>query len=219
MENKFIDAMNFRHACKQMDSSKKISDKDFDTILEAGRLSPSSFGTEPWKFLVIQNKQLRDKMKEFTWGAQGTLPSASHFVIILARKKQTMINGSEYVMDLFRNVHKIPEDIVQVRAGFYKNFQEEDFDIACDEEKMFAWTCRQTYIALANMMTGAAYLGIDSCPVEGYKKKEATQFLKDELGVDTDIFDISVMCAFGYRIDKQKNKTRQSQDIVTTWYK
>jgi nitroreductase len=218
MENKFIDAMNFRHACKQMDPSKKISEEDFKIILEAGRLSPSSFGTEPWKFLVIQNEKLREKMKEFTWGAQGTLPSASHFVIILARKKETMIHGSDYVMNLFRNVHQIPEDMVQIRKGFYETFQEKDFAIADSEEKMFAWTCRQTYIAMANMMTGAAYLGIDSCPVEGYKKKEATEFLKDELGVDTDIFDISVMAAFGYRINEQPVKTRQDMDTICTWY-
>ena len=104
-----------------------------------------------------------------------------------------MIHGSEYVMDLFRNVHNIPEEMIQIRKEFYKTFQEEDFDLASSGERMFAWTCRQTYIALANMMTSAAYMGIDSCPVEGYKKKEATEFLKEHLGVDTDIFDISVL--------------------------
>ncbi|MEA3352352.1 MAG: NAD(P)H-dependent oxidoreductase [Campylobacterota bacterium] len=219
MKNKFIDAMNFRHACKQMDPSKKISDEDFNTILESGRLSPSSFGTEPWKFLVIQNESLREKLKEFTWGAQGTLPSASHYVIILARKKKTMIHGSEYIMNLFRKVHNIPEEMVKIRSNFYTNFQEKDFAIASSEDKMFSWACRQTYIALANMMTGAAYIGVDSCPIEGYKKREATQFIKDELGVDTDIFDISVMAAFGYRINEQNPKTRQDMDTVTTWYR
>lgn len=218
MAEKFLDAMKFRHACKLMDGNKKISTFDFDKILEAARLSPSSFGTEPWKFLVIQNPELREKLKEFTWGAQGTLPSASHFVIILARKKQTMIHGSGYLQNLFKNVHNFPEDVVTIRSGIYKTFQEEDFELASSEERMFAWTCRQTYIALANMMTCAAYMGIDSCPVEGYKKKEATQFLKEELGIDTDVFDISVMAAFGYRVDEQKPKTRQTIDTVTKWY-
>lgn len=66
MDNKFIEAMKFRHATKKFDSSKKISDKDFNIILEYGILSPSSFGFEPWKFIVIQNEELRTKLKEFT---------------------------------------------------------------------------------------------------------------------------------------------------------
>ena len=82
MENKFLEAMKFRHATKEFDSTKKISDEDFDTVLEYGILSPSSFGFEPWKFLVVQNENLRTKLKEFSWGAQGTLPTASHFMII-----------------------------------------------------------------------------------------------------------------------------------------
>ena len=90
MRDKFLDAMMFRHACKEFDDSKKISDEDFAKILEIGRLSPSSFGFEPWKFLVIQDTTLRSKLKEIVWGAQGTLPSASHYLIILARKNQVL---------------------------------------------------------------------------------------------------------------------------------
>ncbi len=218
MEDKFLDAMMFRHACKEFDSTKKISKEEFDSILEVGRLSPSSFGTEPWKFLVIQNKDLREKLKEFVWGAQGSLPTASHYVITLARKKQTMIHGSDYVNNLFEVVHNVPKDMLEIRKEFYKNFQEKDFAIASDEKAMFDWACKQTYIALGNMMTYASYIGVDSCPIEGFKKQEMTNFLKDELKIDTDIFDASVMVAFGYRKNEQRPKTRQSIDTVTTWY-
>ena len=218
MNNKFLDAMMFRHACKEFDPAKKITKEDFESILEIGRLSPSSFGTEPWKFLVIQNSDLRENLKEFTWGAQGTLPTASHFVIFLARKTKTMIHGSEYVDNLFRKVHNIPDEMVKIRSEFYKNFQETDFALANDEKAMFAWTCRQTYIAMGNMMTGAAYMGIDSCPIEGFNKEKATAFIKDELGIDTEVFDISVMAAFGYRKNKQNPKTRQDMDTICTWY-
>ena len=77
--NAIIDAYYFRHACKTFDADKTISDQDFATILETGRLSPSSFGYEPWRFLVVQDRALRDKLKPAVWGAQGTLPTASHF--------------------------------------------------------------------------------------------------------------------------------------------
>ncbi|MBD3840681.1 MAG: NAD(P)H-dependent oxidoreductase [Campylobacterales bacterium] len=218
MENKFLDAMMFRHACKEFDANKKISEDQFNQILESGRLSPSSFGTEPWRFLVIQNDQLRQKLKEFTWGAQGTLPTASHFVIILARKTSTMTVQSSYVQNLFKNVHQFPDDIIQIRNGFYKNFQENDFKLLSDEEKMFAWTTRQTYIAMANMMTCAAYMEIDSCPIEGFNQEKASSFLKESLHIDTSVFDISVMVAFGYRKNIQKPKTRQTLETITAWY-
>ncbi|MCF6192947.1 MAG: nitroreductase family protein, partial [Kangiellaceae bacterium] len=89
-KKEIIEAFNYRHACKVFDANKKISDADFDFILETGRLSPSSFGFEPWKFLMVQNIDLREKLKSITWGAQGTLPTASHFMVILARKQNSM---------------------------------------------------------------------------------------------------------------------------------
>ena len=85
MQQTILDAFNFRHATKRFDASKKIEDSDFNTILEAGRLSPSSLGLEPWKFVVIQNSEIRNKLKEISWGAQGQLDTASHFVLLLAR--------------------------------------------------------------------------------------------------------------------------------------
>jgi nitroreductase len=218
MQNKFLDAMMFRHACKEFDKSKKITNEDFNNILEIGRLSPSSFGFEPWKFLVIQNEDLREKLKEFTWGAQGTLPTASHYVMILARKKKGMIYSSEYINHMMKDVHKLPQEAIDMRGQFYENFQKGDFNLLESDRAMFDWASKQTYIALANMMTGAAYMGVDSCPIEGFDAKKADQFLKDELNVDTDEFGLSVMVAFGYRKNEQNEKTRQTLDEVVKNY-
>ncbi|MBN4863246.1 NAD(P)H-dependent oxidoreductase, partial [Staphylococcus sp. EG-SA-32] len=89
MNQTIIDAFHFRHATKEFDPTKKISDEDFNTILETGRLSPSSLGLEPWHFVVVQNKELREKLKAYSWGAQKQLDTASHFVLIFARKNVT----------------------------------------------------------------------------------------------------------------------------------
>ena len=126
MENKFLDAMKFRHATKEFDATKKITDDDFNTILEYGVLSPSSFGFEPWKFVVIQNEDLRKKLKEFSWGAQGTVLTASHFVIILARKVKAMRYDSSYIKYMLNDVKQFPEDVQEVFSGFYEKFQKED---------------------------------------------------------------------------------------------
>lgn len=219
MENKFMDAMTFRHACKAFDGSKKISEADFRGILEIGRISPSSFGLEPWKFVVIQNEALREKLKGFTWGAQGQLPTASHFVIILARKKQGMLYGSDYVEHMMREVKRLPEDIVQRYRGFYEKFQKVDFKLLESDRSMFDWAVKQTYIAMANMMTGAASMGIDSCPIEGFDLEKTEAFLKDDLQIDTEAFGPAVMVAFGYRKDEPKReKVRQELEAVTAWY-
>ena len=87
--------------------NKKISDSEFNTILEAGRLSPSSLGLEPWRFLVIQNETLREKLIPYSSGAQKQLKSASHFVLILARKNVTQT--SDYVQSFIRGIKRYEE--------------------------------------------------------------------------------------------------------------
>ncbi len=217
-KNKIIEAYNYRHACKVFDANQKISDEDFSFILETARLSPSSFGFEPWKFLVVQNMALREKLKGVAWGAQGTLPTASHFIVILARKQKSMHYDSPYIKHMMQDVHHLPDDVIKKRGGFYKEFQESDFNLLKNERAMFDWSSKQTYIALANMMTSAAMIGIDSCPVEGYKAKEMETLMADDFGIDCTEFGVTCMVAFGYRVDEQKIKTRQDIDDIVQWF-
>ena len=216
--NQIIKAYNFRHACKVFDTGKIINEEDFSTILETGRLSPSSFGFEPWKFLVVQNMQLREKLMPVTWGAQGTLPTASHFVVILARKQKSMKYDSTYISHMMQDVHHLPTESSEGRGAMYKVFQESDFKLLESERAMFDWASKQTYIALGNMMTTAAMLGIDSCPIEGFQTENLEKVMQDEFGVDTTEFGVAVMVAFGYRMDDQRPKTRQAVEEVTAWY-
>lgn len=64
-----LEAFNYRYACKKFNKDKKVSDEDFATIIESARLSPSSFGLEPWKFLLLKNEKMKEDFKEFAWGA------------------------------------------------------------------------------------------------------------------------------------------------------
>lgn len=81
-----LPAFQYRKSCRHYDPSRKISAEDFNYILELARLSPSSVGSEPWRFLVVQNPELRQKLKPFSWGMAATLDTASHIVVILAKK-------------------------------------------------------------------------------------------------------------------------------------
>lgn len=95
-----------RFATKKFDSTKKIPSKDWETIVEVGRLSPSSLGLEPWKILLISNQDIKEKLKPLSWGAVNSLEGASHFIIILARKGVTY--DSPYVKDTLENVKGHP---------------------------------------------------------------------------------------------------------------
>jgi len=212
-----IDAYHFRHACKIFDETKKIDEALFATILETGRLSPSSFGFEPWHFVVLQDMSLRQKLREVTWGAQDILPTASHYVIILARKAPTLLAGSDYITHMMYDVHQIPEEMAEARRQKYRKFQEEDFALLETPRTIFDWAAKQCYIALGNMMSSAAMLGVDSCAVEGFDAKAVESFVAKELGIDIERFGVAVMAGFGYRKNLPKPKTRQSIEDIVTW--
>jgi nitroreductase len=210
-----LDAFNFRHACKAFDPARRIADADFRFILECGRLSPSSFGFEPWRFVVIQDMALREKLRAVSWGAQGQFPSASHVVALLARKDD-MRPGSDYTETFMREVqHMSPEGIAR-RHTFYPQFHATDFRLDTPRA-VFDWACHQVYIALANMMTAAAMIGVDSCPIEGFNREDAERVLADAGLLENGRFGLAVMVAFGYRINPQPAKTRQRLEDVVRW--
>lgn len=212
-----IDAFQFRHACKEFDSSKKVSDEDIKYILETAQLSPSSFGFEPWHFVVVQDKELRELLKPVAWGAPVKLDTASHFILGLTMKAPMIKWDADYIMHMMKEVKQMPADVVEMYSKFYREFQERDFDLDTGR-KLFDWASKQTYIALANMMTAAALVGIDSCPIEGFHQSKAEELLKEKFGIDTEKYGLSYMVSFGYRKEGPAHpKTRRPMDQIVTW--
>ena len=211
-----LDAFNFRHACKEFDANKQIPAEEFELILEAARLSPSSFGFEPWHFIVVQDKALRESLKQHAWGAPLKLDTASHFVLCLAMKSPFLDPKGPYLPNFMREVQHHPQEVADMRLGFYTQFQQSDFDLT-DERKLFDWAAKQCYLPLANMMTVAAMRGIDSCPIEGFKQKETDTLLAEKFGVNLQEYGLAYMVAFGYRKVEPKPKTRRAMDQVVSW--
>jgi len=171
IRNLILNTFQNRYTCEGYDPEKRVSDEDFKLIMEVARLSPSSMGYEPWKFILLNNKDIKEKIRPHAWGAQVSLDGASHFVLILARTPKHMKYGSEYIEYITYNVQHFPEDIAEQRKGKFKTFEENDFKLLESERALFDWTCKQTYIPLANMLTAAAMLGIDSTPIEGFDRE------------------------------------------------
>jgi nitroreductase len=216
-KNEILSAFKFRHATKEFDRSRTINDSDIDFILETGRLSPSSFGFEPWRFVVVQNEEIREKLRPYASGAQKQLSTASHFVVILSRLPQDMTADSDYIKNMMVNVQELPPEVVESKGKTYDKFLRTGFRLQENERAMFEWGCRQTYLALGNMMTAAALIGIDSCPMEGFERENIERVLTEEGIMDPEHFGISCMVAFGYRLHEPARKTRQSADQVIQW--
>ena len=216
-KQEILEAFQSRHATKEFDPNKKISEDDFNFILETGRLSPSSFGFEPWRFVVVQDPNLREKIKNTAWGAYGKLPEASHFVILLARTSLDTKYDSQYLQDHFKNVKQLGADHMKNYLKRIEEFQKEDFNLLDGDRPLADWASKQTYIALANMMTAAAQIGIDSCPIEGFSIEKMNALLADEGLLEGGHFTISVMAAFGYRVNQLNPKTRRPFEDIVKW--
>lgn len=209
MQNKFSDAMNFRHACKVYDSSKKISDEEIQFILEAGRKSPSSFGMEGWKFLVITNEELKAKLRPHCWD-QVQITSCSHLVIILAAIENVKVQSGEVEKRFKRR--EMPQENLDAYMNIYAKHLKKTLST---DENIYHWTSKQSYIALGNMMTAAAYAGIDSCPIEGFEKEK----LEEALDLDTSKWQVSVVVTFGYRLNAQSKQLRLGFEEVVEFIK
>ncbi|MFT8872260.1 MAG: NAD(P)H-dependent oxidoreductase [Sporolactobacillus sp.] len=205
-----LKAFRFRYACKAFDPNKKVSEEDFATILEAARLSPSSFGFEPWQLIVLRDERIKAKLNPVAWGARNSLRGASHFVILLARKPVDTLYNAEYLAHVMRDVQRLPDHVLADRREAFKSFEESDFRLLESDRAQFDWACKQTYIVLGNMLTVAAYLGIDSCPIEGFDRQAVDRLLVEEGAFDATHFGVSVMAGFGYRGEQpHRAKTRR----------
>lgn len=212
-----LDVLNFRHACKEFDSSKKISDSDFEIILKGGQLSPSSMGIEPWKFLVIQNEALREELAAVSWGGKKQIPSCSHLVILLSRMPKELKHDSSYIHHLLTEVKQMPQEAVENFKGVVKMIEDTRFQN--NEKALLNYSCLQTYIAAANMMTVSAMQQIDSCAMGGYDQKAVEEILIKHNLLNKDEFYLTLMIAFGYRINEPTPKTRQSLNDLVVWVK
>lgn len=209
MEKTFVEAMDFRHACKIFDETKKINDEELTYILEAGRKAPSSFGMEPWKFLVITNQELKEKLKPVCWD-QVQITTCSHLVVVLAAIDA--VRPESGIVERKFKRREMPQEKVDMYLGLYASHLKQTLS---SDENIYAWTAKQTVFAIQNMMMAAAIKGIDSCPIEGFEKEKVEEILK----LDTKKYQLSTIIPFGYRINPQSSQLREPLESVVEYIK
>jgi nitroreductase len=202
-----LGALRWRYATKQFDASKKIPAETWDAIEESLVLTPSSFGLQPWKFIVVRDAALRAKLLADSWN-QPQVTDASHFVVLAARTDLVAADVDAWVSRL-AEVQGKPVDSLGQLKGMICGFAEKMSD-----EERHAWNVRQTYIALGQLMTTAAMLGIDACPMEGISPSGYDRVL----GLENSGYATAVACALGYRSADDKYadmpKARFAKDRV-----
>jgi nitroreductase len=174
MNESLQQALDWRYAVKKFDTTKKVSEKDWKTLEASLVLSPSSYGLQPWKFLVVQNPQLRQQLKDVSWG-QTQVTDCSHYVVLVYKIKMDEAHIQKYI-DRMAQLRNIP---VTSLDG-YKNVMIGDVVKGPRAQVIESWAQRQTYIAMGFLMETAAVLKVDTCPMEGLDPKAYDKILKLE---------------------------------------
>ncbi|WP_027390269.1 nitroreductase family protein [Chrysiogenes arsenatis] len=200
----FTQALAVRHSCKSFEADHEILPDDLRYILEAGRLAPSSFGLEPWQFIVVKSPSKRQELMAACYG-QRQIGECAELVAILAKTGKFLDADGAYVSDMFAR-WGLPQEAYTAVKNMYRNY------IAATNAK--EWSIAQCHIAAANMMNAAAAIGIDSCAIGGFHP----QLVENALEINTDDdYTIAMLLPFGYRSKGQPARHRLLLDDIVTY--
>lgn len=201
-----IQKLNWRYATKGFDKKRKLSEEQVADIIESFRLSPSSYGLQPWKLLLIKNEATREKLKEASW-AQPQITDASHLFVLCRQNKV----DEEYIAKYIEEVAATKNISDLTTLDGYKGMMIGNVVPRPDQE---AWMAKQVYLALGFMMSACADMDVDCCAMEGF---DATKY--DEiLGLTAMGITASVVLPVGYRsaddVSAESKKVRKSKENI-----
>ncbi|BDU69527.1 NAD(P)H-dependent oxidoreductase [Geothrix oryzae] len=204
-----LQQLNWRYATKKFDPTKPISPADWATLEASLILTPSSYGLQPWKFIVVTDPALKAKLRPASWN-QSQVEDCSHLVVLTAKQDITEADVDRFVARIAEVRGVTPESL----AG-YKGYMMGDLVKGPRHAIIHEWAARQTYIALGNLMTSAALLGVDACPFEGIEPAKYDEIL----GLKGTGYTTISACPLGYRAadDKYANTPKvrfEAKDVI-----
>lgn len=183
-----LDKLNWRYATKKFDAERKLSSEQVQVLAEALRLSASSFGLQPWKFLIISNEQVKKDLLPHSWNQQQVV-DCSHHIVFCAKKDFSAKDVENFVT----SIAEVRDQNIQELEG-YKQMMS-GFIAAKSHEQALDWVKNQVYIALGSFLVTCAELGIDACPMEGIVASEYDKVL----GLPAQGLTAVVACPVGFR--------------------
>jgi nitroreductase len=192
-----LERLNWRYATKQFDPNRKIGSQDWATLEDALLLTPSSGGLQPWKFIVVTDSAVRAKLLPASYG-QPQITNASHLVVFAAKKNFSEVDVEAFISRTAGARGVSVESLAPLRdmlvGGIVKSM---------DDPARDAWARNQAYIALGNLLTSAALLGVDACPMEGFNRAQ----YDETLGLNKQGYGSAVIATLGYRATSDKYAT------------
>jgi len=189
-----LQQLNWRYATKKFDATKKISAADWAVLEEALILTASSYGLQPWKFIIVTDPALKAKLRPASWN-QSQVEDCSHLVVFTAKQDVTEADLDRFIT----RTAEVRGTPVESLAG-YKGFMMGDLVNGARHAVIHEWAARQTYIAMGNLLTSAALLGIDACPFEGIEPAKYDEIL----GLKGTGYATVSACPVGYRAEDDK---------------
>lgn len=184
-----IKALRWRYATKVFDPSCKIPAETWSAIEETLVLSPSSYGLQPWRFFVIDDRATREKLLAASWN-QRQIVDASHLVVFASKLEVTQADIERFIQSIAQVRGISPEHLAS-----YRDMMLGDLVQGPRSAMASQWAALQCYIALGTLMTAAALLGVDTCPMEGFEPGRYDEIL----GLRAKGFRAAVACTLGYR--------------------
>lgn len=206
-----LQALNWRYATKVFDPARKIPAGTWHTLEQSLVLTPTSYGLQPYRFLVINDPAKRAALQQHSWH-QKQVVDASHYVVFTVRTEMKEADVDRFIQRT-ADVRGIAPETLKGYRGMMLNHVVNGFRDQMAQE----WAARQAYIALGSLMTCAAVLGVDACPMEGLNPTEYDQVL----GLTGSGYATVVACALGYRSAGDKyaalKKVRyETSDVIHT---
>ncbi len=207
-QNQIIDSLNWRYATKKFDANKKISAPDWKVLSESLHLAPSSYGLQPWKFLVVQNKETLKKLTPLSWN-QTQVEDCSHYIVFTTLNKVTEDHVKKFIAKTAEVRGQQPNDQGLMA---YQDMMIGDVVKGPRSEIGKWWSQRQSYIAMGFLMQTAALLKIDTCAMEGIDPKG----YDDVLGLTGTGYETVAAVACGYRHSDDKYQTMKKVRFDTS---
>ena len=189
-----LDALRWRYATKAFDPSRRIPSDTWQTLESALVLTASSYGLQPWKFLVITDPALRAQLRPHSWN-QPQITDCSHLVVLL-KKRAILAADADRLIQATATARGIDTSVLEA----YRQMIQVDLIDGPRSQAIGQWSANQVYIALGNLLTSAALLEVDTCAIEGFSPTEYDRILKLE---DSE-YQSCVVCACGYRSAEDK---------------
>ncbi len=205
MHDFFLSAMQHRFACKRYDLDHPLTQREMEQILEYGRLTPTSFGLELWSFHAVVSQEKKEALYRACY-EQETVRTSWMTVAVLVRTAPYADPDGTMVRE---RGARFPGSL----AYFIEDYRPY-YEYLIETDRVQCWLRAQGYLAIANMMTGARAMGIQSCAIEGFDEEQTLALL----GADPEHWQVSLLATFGHPAEEERPKIREPLDSLVSWY-